>query len=726
MVSTVVRLKTLDGTWEVGGADRDRGIYPENVKYGADNWGSSKASFDLKREPLVAWPDIRANTPVDIEVGGVLVWSGRISETPIPDATSINVQCDGWQAHLDDDAYRKMYVLTDMSPWQDARSFITSDLAVYVSSPQVSNAEGLITLSFPTGVWLKNVSAAGVVLDLGPEVKGKRVHVNYEWANSTGNTNMKFEGWYSNTSPTTGASNLWTTGLVTGPGTTTVTATTGGAVGARYFLLQLISLVGSDITAGPSADVYVRIRDIKIFGETSYESSTLSVLKASDVVSDAVDKATRSLSTDKSGISLTTFNVPELAMPQHQTPRDVISAVNAYHNYETRVDVRKRLIFGPRESTPALATGQWSDSEVQDASANSTEDVYSRVLVTGTNSANLIIVMDRRAGEVLTNPIVVPDIQFVNPSAQTDASGWTVSTGSVSRDTSVFHSSPASIKWTPSAAFLLTGDWIQAAFTGPGTFKKGVTYTFSLFAQLSSGIGSGALEIFDLGVPGVDTSSMQLNGADILGENPTRVHNIDIGFTWEQFGVVNVGGGSQVNISWTPNADYPSSSVFLRLTQTAPAGFASDQVNPMWIDSCTLYQNRPTILDRQGTTKTKVLPVEFSLTTASARQLADTFLKAHATTTFKGSSKVYGQQSVRAHVTGASVPVHMLPLYAGKLIRLDDRIDPDSGGVGRDARLAAVEVDLNELSATLTLDNSRANFEALLERLAVVVGQVTR
>ncbi len=50
------------------------------------------------------------------------------------------------------------------------------------------------------------------------------------------------------------------------------------------------------------------------------------------------------------------------------------------------------------------------------------------------------------------------------------------------------------------------------------------------------------------------------------------------------------------------------------------------------------------------------------------------------------------------------------------------RIDPDTGGQGRDGRIAEVRYDPRTDQATVALDSRRDSVDALLERLAVVVG----
>lgn len=47
---------------------------------------------------------------------------------------------------------------------------------------------------------------------------------------------------------------------------------------------------------------------------------------------------------------------------------------------------------------------------------------------------------------------------------------------------------------------------------------------------------------------------------------------------------------------------------------------------------------------------------------------------------------------------------------------------PDTGDHGRDGRIASVKYDPAADQATVTIDNTRAIYEALVARLAVVTG----
>ena len=58
-------------------------------------------------------------------------------------------------------------------------------------------------------------------------------------------------------------------------------------------------------------------------------------------------------------------------------------------------------------------------------------------------------------------------------------------------------------------------------------------------------------------------------------------------------------------------------------------------------------------------------------------------------------------------------------METGELIHFSDRVDPDSGAIGRNGRIASVTYNPATDVATVALDNSRADFDALMARLAI-------
>src|SRR4051794_28665505 len=118
----------MDGVWETCGTDRGGGVVPENMVLSANAWGSDQATFDLRRDPKTLWPDVRAFTPVTVDVGGRRVWSGRVKETPSKDGAdqTLSVTCEGWQYHLDDNVFERVYVHDKLGDYRDQRSFLTA------------------------------------------------------------------------------------------------------------------------------------------------------------------------------------------------------------------------------------------------------------------------------------------------------------------------------------------------------------------------------------------------------------------------------------------------------------------------------------------------------------------------------------------------------------------------------------------------------------------------
>ena len=104
--TTTIWVKPVDGEWTAIGVGTARGVWAEDVELRADDHGPKTATFTLKREPRAIYPDLLAATPVIVEVDGKRVWKGRVAETPSRlggGQSGLTVQCEGVQAHLDDD-----------------------------------------------------------------------------------------------------------------------------------------------------------------------------------------------------------------------------------------------------------------------------------------------------------------------------------------------------------------------------------------------------------------------------------------------------------------------------------------------------------------------------------------------------------------------------------------------------------------------------------------------
>lgn len=678
----VIRLRALDGTWETAGTDRARGVFAENLELDWDGWGPKTASFDLKRSPRTPWPDIAAFTDVEIEIAAVQVWKGRVRETPARDGAdrSMNVQCDGLQAHLDDDVLVPAYVHTRLSDYRDVRSNLTATLTRFKTNGTVQADRGAIVLGFPNGAAVATNDCVGVLIDLGPSALGKRIVLDYSNQGvAAGFYSVFATGVDTPADLFTGGDNI--TGSFD-PATAALTKAGSSTNGRRYIGVVMYR---TGAAATEAADRLIRITGMQTFTATAYESGNLSILKASQVIPDALTRGTVLLDPDRTLIATTSFSIPDLFTTEQRTPREVIDAANAYHDYVTKVDERGRPVFQPKASAPLVEVGAHTALEIEDSSANSGNDIYNRVLVTGQSAAGDPVVVQRTAGQQTGATLIpvstpVPD----NPSFATNTASWTVTNGLITRDTVTFHSSPASGKFTAGS-----GGGANLLTTLTGTFEAGVTYALQ-FAYKADVASRNLLVYFG-------------STADVAAWTITPT----VVAVTSSFGVHTV--------TWTPAVDTSGGSL-----RVAMGGIVA-AVD--YIDSLALFRAGGTLVDRRGFLRTKVLQVSSMLDTSGAigAQLGDTFLSNHKTAQFKGTARIVGP-TAREILTGRSIQPEQLGMRTGELLRFSDRIDPDTGAVGRDGRIAAVKYRLAEDDAMVTIDNTSQNFESLLARLAVIQG----
>lgn len=660
-----VRVQSLDGTWEVLGADRARGIVPEGISYSHDAWGSASASFTLKRDPGVPWPDLSAFTPVDIHVGGVKTWSGRITQTPTtdsPDARQVSVQCSGWQYHLDDDAYEGKYVHTSLAAWRDIYGDINVTLSNYSSAMTVGAGAGVITFAIANGNTLPAGGKGGVFLDLGPSNYAKRVVVTYQ-GGSSGTFDLKLHGG-ADINTSTESYTLASTPLAT----TSTTVAQSFSSSFRYIRLEA-SNAGA-VTGGDQA--WARITAIQVFAATAYESGNTSILKTHHVVTDALTRAPL-LSTDTSAISTaSTFSIPDYAPDGYRTPREHIAAVNAYENYQAYVDVDQRLVYASRDTSPTVEVGAWAGVTFEDASTNSAQDIYNRVIVEGTGPDESTL----RAERITT----------------TSGASWRRVVAPAPLATSASSTGP--IRTAPSPASI--------GFGGNAIFEAGVTYRLNLQAGGSvSGTGS-------------DSISGPTLTFGTSGDYATKTAAGSFSFLTTALDIA---------LDWTPAADAPASSVFVTITETG--GGTGSRVYTVHLQDLVVSVQTTSIVTRRRFMRTMILPVSSAMTSPGANKLGDTYLANHTTTPLKGSLKITGPNGVRRVLGGASVHPSQLGLLTNQVIRLAHRIDFDTGGVGKDGTIVSVSYDHGSQSASVEVDNSSSNFEALLSRLAVNVGQLS-
>lgn len=369
-----LRILPLGGSWETLGSDRLAGIVPEGLTASSNDWGPDQLSFTMKAEETASRPDLLPFTPVELEIGGVLCWAGFVWQRP-SDANGYQVICRGWQYHLDDDRFDRVYVHTRLSDYRDQRTFLTSDLTLFTVAGTVATDVGVAQIGWANGAVIPANGRVGVTLDLGPDSTAKRVVMAWD-SNGASALTANVKGTDAEAYGSAGEtpiSFLLSSGAT---GTSSGTLTTA----RRYIHVALEWAAGGTL----NLDIWLKIKSIQVFRATAYESGNASILKADTVIKDALAIAPL-LNQDASMVTAGTFSIPMYATGGYLTPRAVMESVNTLENYRQKIGGAdlKTLVFDAKPSAPLAEVGDWSGAQFSDASVSG-EPIFSRAITDGT------------------------------------------------------------------------------------------------------------------------------------------------------------------------------------------------------------------------------------------------------------------------------------------------------------------------------------------------------
>lgn len=374
MAEASVRILPLGGAWRTLGTDPLRGIVPEGIEPSSDDWGPSALNFSLKAELGARRPDLLPYTPVELEVGGVIVWAGFIFQRP-SDANGYQVGCRGWQSHLDDDLVDRAYVQTRLTDYRDQRSFLGSNLTVFKTNGMIDGqGEGAIILLFREGSNLAIGDSVGVTLDLGPDSVGRRVVMDWESSNNWGSASCFVKG-TDGEDASVGSDNAFSFLLNSG-----ASGTSAGSFSANH---RYVHVLLNQSVATAAGAFWLRIKAIRVFRSTAYESGNASILKADQVIKDVLPLAPL-LSQDASKIAAGTFSLPAYATGGYVTPKTAMEAVNMVEFYRLKIggERLRQLVFDPKPDAPIAEVGEWSGSQFDDATVTG-EPIYNRAILDG-------------------------------------------------------------------------------------------------------------------------------------------------------------------------------------------------------------------------------------------------------------------------------------------------------------------------------------------------------
>ena len=704
-VEATVRLLAPGGKWIVVGTDLNRGIVHEDLTYSYRDGSPDTASFVLRLDPSRGRPDLAAFNKAVIEVGGIDVWSGRIREAPGQTGgagDSIAFQGQGWRSHGDDDLIVQGWVKQNMQGAVDGRGIPGGprNLTTWTSQSTLVIGDS-ISMGYGQAVTWQGSQSTGVRFDLGEHYDGA-AHVQAEfWAE---NPNA-FAAVYIR-----GHNEPWPDGLGV-PGGEYVDFNGGtmfnlisadpdnptllGGVGVGGGKYRYVSIFLWTNPGGPgptSTNHILHMKRLIIASDSDLVNITngQSNLTASYLIEDLIDRRRMPLLlTDKSEVEDTTFTIPDF-WPDRATPNDLMQAVNAYHDYLLGVDVDRRVFFRQRDTTPYMEVGPWAGAEFQDASASSGEDVHSKAIVQAMGVDGETHELVRWGADAAPDLTSVVDTGVVsNPGFEVNTTGWTALYGTITRTTSGTPYSGSAHGLLNADANALSG--VQTQITG---LEAGRVYQIRFRYKNA---GGAPVPVLDVWAQVVDSLGRPLGKLARRDASAAPVYELGtIGFTTHE------------------------TSAFLQVFAAVDAGLA----NTIYIDAVQCLQVETSVVDRNGFTKAVRMPLSAAVTDAAAEAVTDVWLRNHQTTPFRGGVTVVGQGGVRRTKGGASIPPHELPMHTDKLIRIATMEDPDTGAWGRVGQVRSATYTHRTGTCTLEIDNERQRVEALLERLAVVTGQV--
>lgn len=665
------------------------GVWPENVQAQFGPFGLEQASWTLHRDPAREWPDMLPYTPFVLHDDGLLSGTGRLQETPTQRGGTddrIDVVCEGWLAHLNDDAYRARYVNNDLNSWVNARALQVNP-AVWLPTFQVDTGQGAVTIGTATGAALNTLG--GIAIDAGPGRTWKKIAILW-YGSGSANMDLRVAG-----GDTVGA----LTETFTPDPTPIATIATGAVV--TFATPRRFAYIYAAATGAVAAGAWVNIVNAIAFSESAFDSGGFSVLKASDVVSRAL-KFAPLLNQGTGEIAATSFNIPHFDGP-YATPREVIEAANAFHAYQVKVQDdpaggQPRLRFRAVPTVPTILARVGAGIEFSDASRNDGGDIYNRAVVNYTDAAGNEAQADRSTVDALAASArfdTLSAFQAPNPSFDVDVTtNWVTVDGTKVRDTGTFDTTPASMRMVSSVAGAASQ---SATFVASSALRPGKPYRFQFRARrAAANVAAGTTLSAQLSITDSGGATRTVAMSPTLTTASTTFTSVTGTVTFSQAEIDNIAAGFQVQIV---------------------SGGNTVSVDGWYVDSLYIFEALPTIPDRQGFIRTRILTTGARLTSAGANQIADIWLLTHQVSPLRGSLRVTGA-ALQDLQSGFGIPIGLLGSKVGDCILLTEG-DPDTSAQGRVGIIAGVTIDYAANTADIQID-SRADFlDALLARFSV-------
>lgn len=683
-----VQVQRRDMTWEELGSGLSRGVLPENItldqSFEGSIGGPSVANFVLSDTVRRGRPDLEHFTPVTVYSGSEPVWSGRVIRTPEvrDDAYRRFIEAQGWKEHLKDDPVDNVWCHSTLADWKDSSSLPGATWSNYQGGYVPSTDQWGIVLPTVRGGTIVQNRGVGVTLDLGPNARCERAVVTFTQHATASASYTVYLRAHDDADPI-GSASYEDLDSQNAPAASTEYTLSGTAATPRRYVSVFIYYTGATASCGD--DYGCKITEALVFGDASDESGDASILKASTVIGETLDSAAPLVSSDQSGITATSFVLPEFhtGCPGRMYPNEIVEAVNAYHGYQflLSADPVPKPVFRAVPTTPVYVLGEADSYTFENPGTYDGSEVYSRVIARYDDATG-------QPAEVTVDNSTSRTAQIPNPSFASDTSGWSISTGSITRDTGVYESAAASGRLTAAnngfGVFVNNGNGSTATGLRPMT-----NHLFEFAWRKTEPWTSVSMYVVDSAGSDLSLSGQVIATADLSGLAEDTWHTLQLPFKTGVLGTAR--------IAWTGT------------------GF-SGAVDVGYVDSVTLTELAEGIIQSRGFERTKVVEFRSRLTAAAATQIAQIILDGSQYPPLKGSIRVGG--FVRRY--GAGGLVHCSKIRVGEPILLADETSPQTGAIGRVGIIQAVRYDADAREATLTIDSVANYIDNLLARVGAL------
>jgi hypothetical protein len=333
-----------------------------------------------------------------------------------------------------------------------------------------------------------------------------------------------------------------------------------------------------------------------------------------------------------------------------------------------------------------LGEGQYT---LLEPAAQDGQHVFNRVITEYEDAAGV-----RGAATSEDQTYMVSSTQLPNPSFDTDTSSWTVFNGTLTRDTVVFDTAPASGRLTSNAGG-------YAYFESPRhtELRRNTEYQmvirFRRNATLVNGISAG---IYVFGAEG--TNSFGTGSTGPFGS--AHIANTDLNA---------YGTGSFVDVP-----------IKFRTGNSGTAAVSIELEGPSstilaYIDSITIRQKGSSVVSRRGFRRTALRPMTHRSTAATADAIAQLELNASQFPPFKGTIAVTGRIPLKGG--GSMDAAHIPGRGIGENLLLKNLADPNSQALGRIGNIQSAVYDESKHQTLIGIDRDLHFISQLRDRLAI-------